>query len=133
MIEKTVINDIKIRPVKKPYIDPSKILGYEYFKSPYAQVFISSRKESGKSTIINNVVKNSVSKYTTVIFFVNTIERDHTYVDLLKYLDKKDIPHVEYHTFKGEDGEDLLRSTYELMKEETEKIKQMEKEEEKRR
>ena len=73
-----------------------KALGYQYFEEPYANIFLCAKKKSGKTTLIYNIIKNTIDKNTTVIFFVSTFHNDETYRYIEKYLQKNNINYIIY-------------------------------------
>ena len=93
------INDIKIRPVVHLSLEPTEILGYDYFPTLYSNIFVCSKRRSGKTTLIYNILKHCVSKRTNVVFFCSTIHRDSTYKLILEMLAKKKVNVVSYDHF----------------------------------
>ena len=73
------INNIKIRPVVHLALESHEILGYDYFSTLYSNIYICSRRRSGKTTLIYNILQHCVNKRTNVVFFCSTINRDSTY------------------------------------------------------
>lgn len=104
------INNIQIKPIinDKELNDKNKIVGYDYFKNPFSNVFICSKKRSGKTNTIFHILKNSIYKDCKVIFFCSTIMVDATYKKIMKMLDTKKIDYEPYDSFKDENGDDLL-------------------------
>ena len=121
------INDIIIKPVVHLALESHEILGYNYFPTLYANIYICSRRRSGKTTLIYNILKNCVNKRTNVVFFCSTIKRDSTYKLILEMLEKKKVNVMTYDHFL--DGkENILTSILEelnndLETKEQEKIK----------
>ena len=64
------INNIKIRPVVHLALESPEIVGYDYFPTLYSNIYICSRRRSGKTTLIYNILKSCVSKRTNVVFFL---------------------------------------------------------------
>jgi len=124
------INDIQIKPVIHLALEPTEILGYDYFPNLYSNIYICSKRKSGKITLIYNILKHCVSKRTNVVFFCSTIHRDSTYKKILEMLEKKKVNVVSYdHFIDGK--ENILNSILEelnesLEAEEEEKIKNAE-------
>ena len=73
------INNIKIKAVVHLALEQNEILGYNYFPTLYSNIYICSRRRSGKTTLIYNILKNCVNKHTNVVFFCSTINSDSTY------------------------------------------------------
>jgi len=84
------INTIHVKPLKsmKPKFDrPAK--GHEMFPNPYANIFILSRKNSGKSVLVSNIIqKVTRANYTTIVVFSNTLLKDPCWISLKKWCKK---------------------------------------------
>ena len=46
------INDIKIKPVVHLALESHEIVGYDYFPTLYSNIYICSKRKSGKTTLI---------------------------------------------------------------------------------
>lgn len=91
------INDIKVKPIKTLFND--KIIKHkEMFNNAYPNIFISSKKNSGKSTLIFNIIKYCALKNgkTKVRLFSTTYDNDNTIRTALIKMDKYNI---EYEVF----------------------------------
>ena len=64
------INKIQIRPVVHLALESHEILGHDYFPTLYSNIYICSRRRSGKTTLIYNILKHCVNKRTNVVFSV---------------------------------------------------------------
>ncbi len=74
------------RPQKPPR-------GKELFDLPFGQIFMASRKKSGKTTVIENILRNVMQPGKThVHFFVPTIKKDKSYRSILKHVKDKGNP-----------------------------------------
>ncbi len=78
-METKEINNKKIKPVVHLVLEQNEILGYVYFPTLYLNIYICSRRRSGKTTLIYNILKHCVNKRSNVVFFCSTIHRDSTY------------------------------------------------------
>lgn len=97
------INDITINPIEsveklKKKKSRKSIVGYDYFSEPFCNIFILAKKNSGKTTLIFNMIQHLLlSKSDQVVyFFVSTITKDVIYeriTDMLKYNE------IEYHCY----------------------------------
>lgn len=96
MVKLVKINDFVVKPVKSVNVSKEDIQGYDLIKELYSNIFICSKKKSGKTSLIYNILKNCANKMTTVIFVCSTIGKDKTYDEIFKMLDKKGINHEEY-------------------------------------
>ena len=107
-MKKIKINDIDVVPVIVSNLNEDQILGYQYFKTLYTNIYICSKRKSRKSTVIYNILKNCVGKKTNVVFFCSTIHRDDTYQKMLEMLEKKKI-NVMVHSHFIEDKHNILQ------------------------
>lgn len=91
------INDIKI-DVLKTKQDKKINLHQNMFYDYYPNILISARKNSGKSNLIYNIIKNIVvpKRLNKIFFFCKTFENDMTYQAMAEKLDKYNI---EYEVF----------------------------------
>ena len=64
------INKIQIRPVVHLALESHEILGYDYFPTLYSNIYICSRRRSGKTTLIYNILQHCLNKRTNVGFSV---------------------------------------------------------------
>jgi hypothetical protein len=64
------VNKISIKPVVHLALESYEILGYDYFPTLYSNIYIWSRRRSGKTTLIYNILKHCVNKRTNVVFSV---------------------------------------------------------------
>jgi hypothetical protein len=91
-METTKINNIKVKKVITNAIEDDKIGGYEMFKEPYCNIFLVSRKKSGKTNLIYNILKKCASKRTHVWVFSPTVQKDDTWKATIEMLKKKGCP-----------------------------------------
>ena len=129
MFQTKKINSVVVKPVKTVKMEPTDILGYDIIPNLYGVVYIPSKKESGKSTIVYNMVKKLANKYTIVYIFCSSYDIDPTYAEMMNYLDKKGI---QFHVFKSlTDGKiDHLADVMNQMEENIEAEKEEEEAEE---
>jgi len=73
--------------------------GEQLFNIPFSQIFMCSRKKSGKTVVIENVIRECINPGVThVHFFVPTIKKkDSGYEKLIQFLKKQDNP-MSIHT-----------------------------------
>lgn len=86
------INDIKI-DVLKTKQDKKINLHQKMFDNYFSNIFISSKKMSGKSNLIFNILKNVIvpKRLNKVFFFCKTFDNDLTYQAMTDKLDKYNI------------------------------------------
>ena len=101
------LNAIEIKPVKVPKQKKKDILGYDMFPVQYSNIFITARKNSGKSNLVYRIVENCTNRYTKVLIFAATVNKDPVYKKLIKMLTKRNIDTVASTDFMV-DGIDLL-------------------------
>lgn len=118
------INDITIEPIEKKVIDPSKIQGYDYFKRIAQTIFCCAPKNSGKTTVIRQILSTGINKETRVIIFCPTATKDDTWISILEMLDEREI-NYELHDSIGKNGQDLARIIDELLEPVVEEVEEI--------
>jgi hypothetical protein len=86
----------RVELIPKPKAASRPALGAEYFTEPYANILLLAKKNSGKTTIIYNIIKNCAGPNTEVIIFCPTWRRDDNYKHIIKHMNKRKIEHQEY-------------------------------------
>lgn len=68
------INNVEVKLPKKlnTFVDPKNIKGYDMFPEKHFNLFICSRKLSGKSVLLINILKNKADKDTVILVFSPT-------------------------------------------------------------
>ena len=121
MAEELVYKQIKLknREIKLPPKDDSKIcepdfLGREFFDLKNYACLLISKKRSGKSTVIYNILEKSVCKKDKIIIICPTIHLDDAYIGITKMLCDKGIDYIESSSIFGKDDKgvkfDVLNS-----------------------
>jgi len=84
------INNVKVAPVKivKEY-DDNDLKGKDLFETHPFNLFIASKKKSGKTSLISNIIKKTTDKDTIFYLFVSTHSIDPSWKSIIKYLDEK--------------------------------------------
>jgi hypothetical protein len=101
MITTEKINDVVVTVDKtKKDKDTRLAKGYKLFSEPYANIFICAKKKSGKTVLLQNILKQTVGRDTQVIFFCSTIYKDDTYLGIMKMLKKMGINYHAYTSMK---------------------------------
>lgn len=102
-MKKTKTSDIKIKPI--PGVDRDGKKGNAFFDRPNSNVFLLAPKQSGKTTVIYNILEGITDDDTIVIFFAGKIHKDPSYKAAIKMLKDKNIKHIkETSFFKEIDG-----------------------------
>lgn len=96
------LNDYKVKKIKLPKQN-LEVKGKELICEPYPNIFICAHKESGKTVTLFNILKSCIDQDTEVIFFVSTLYNDPSYKEIIRYLDKKQIPHQDFTSLKEND------------------------------
>lgn len=106
-------------------IDNRPVKGADLFPEIYSNIFICSRKKTGKTSVIFKILKDCVGRDTNIIVFCSTLHKDQSYKSMRKYFEKKGNNFIGYTSFK-EDGVDQL---FELVKHLQDKAEKEEEEE----
>lgn len=102
------INNIEIEPIKTKALPPlNRIKGGSLFGKLYTNALLLAPKNSGKTTIIMNIIKHCVNRNTSLIFFVATHNKDDSYEAIFKHLDDNGINYTTYDDII-EDGVNVL-------------------------
>ena len=102
------VNDFKISKIKLPKISQKKIRGGDLLPI-YSKVFLCAKKNSGKTTTIFNILKKCADKETVLDLFVSTIEKDRSWIQIVKYFQNKGCVVNSNISTIGDNGEDLIR------------------------
>jgi len=109
MIKTRKINDFRISKIKLPALSEKKIRGGELLPI-YSNTFICAKKNSGKTTVIFNILKKCVDRDTIVDLFVSTIEKDRSWLQIVDYLKNKGVTVNQNMSTIGPRGDDLIRN-----------------------
>jgi len=108
MLKTKRINDVRISKIKLPKLAQKKIRGASVLPL-YSNTFLCAKKNSGKTTTIYNALKKCVDKDTVLDLFVSTIEKDRSWIQIVKHFEGKGCV-VNAHTSTiDDDGNDLIR------------------------
>jgi predicted AAA+ superfamily ATPase len=101
-MKSTKINNAEIILPTLDIID-KKWKGKKILDLQYWVMAILSKRRSGKSTLIYNLIKQFANKNTIILFFCPTFHKDSTYGAIKKYLDEREINYEIFSHFI-EDG-----------------------------
>src|SRR5690625_4115123 len=87
MITCKKVNNLTVKPVKLNKPNKKDIKGGE-LADLYANIFLLAKKKSGKTSLINTLLKNFITKETEVIIFASTVEIDPTWRKIVEKLEK---------------------------------------------
>lgn len=129
MVYLTKINNDIVKPIKLEVKDINKpILGSQLFSEIYANICIISKKKTGKTTIVYNVIKKCANSNTKIIVFSSTFYKDKSFDSIRDFCNKHNI-YLESHTsLKDDNGEDILEK---MIKELENEVKEDDEKEEK--
>lgn len=108
MLKTKRINDVKISKIKLPCVAQKKIRG-SCVLPIYSNTFLCAKKNSGKTTTIYNMLKKCVDKDTVLDLFVSTIEKDRSWIQIVKHFRTKGCVVNAYTSTIDDDGVDLIR------------------------
>lgn len=82
-----------IKPVRRRQGGKQKpVKGKELVPDQFARMFLGAGSGSGKSTVINHLLKHTVDRRATVVIFSSTVDIDNVWKNSVNYLKKKKIP-----------------------------------------
>jgi len=111
------LHDYKVKIVPKPEDDdprPMKGTKLTGDSQPHHNIFLCAMKNSGKTTIIYNLLKACADKHTTVVAFVGTLHSDPSWLSIQQWCEDNDI------VFDGYTEFDNLAAWVELLEQENE-------------
>jgi len=84
------INNVSVRPVVVHDNNESeKIKGYKIAPFKYYNMFICSKKRSGKTSLINTIIRKTTDKRTNVWIFCSTYKLDDTWKAIIQFLEER--------------------------------------------
>ena len=89
MIKEETLNKVKVKPLVVSNQDFSAIKGNELFPSLYYNLFICSKKKSGKTSLINTIIQKCTDKRTIFFIFCATVSVDASWKAIVDYLEKR--------------------------------------------
>jgi hypothetical protein len=87
MISEKTLNNITVKPlVDANVLDETKIRGGKFFKEIYNVTYLCSRRKSGKTSVLAEIMKKTTDKKTTFWLFVPTHKIDPSWVTIIETL-----------------------------------------------
>lgn len=114
------INDEIVTPFKiSGGADTRPVKGEKLFSEVYSNIFLCARKKSGKTVVIQKIIKECVGKNTTVLAFCSTVNKDSNWIAIKKWCAKHKIPFEGFSSIR-EHKLDFLDSFIHRLEEEAE-------------
>jgi len=92
MIKEETLNKVKVKPLVVVSQDSSTIKGADLFPSLYYNLFICSKKKSGKTSLINTILQKCTDKRTLFFIFCPTVHVDASWKAIVSYLENRGNP-----------------------------------------
>jgi len=113
------LNNYRIKTIPKPEEDddtrPMKGIELTGNSQPHHNMFLCAMKNSGKTTIIWNMLQACADKHTTIVAFVGTLHSDNNWLGIQRWCLEKNINFIGYNEFDEEvDVGELNDSTLRL-------------------
>lgn len=89
MIKEEKLNSVKVKPLVVSQADTSKIKGADLFPSLYYNLFLCSKKKSGKTSLINTILTKTTDKKTIFFIFCPTVHVDATWKIIVETLENR--------------------------------------------
>lgn len=122
-----LINDFEVKPVKiKNSVDNSDLPGIDLFKVPFFNMNICAVRNSGKSTVIYNLVAKLANRgdarrkpnvRTHIFIFAGQVQKDPIYIQLVHKLQEAGYCVAAYDSLTDDDGNNRLTDLIESLKE----------------
>ena len=77
----------KVEPVKTKK-ETKKIKGDDWFPTKYPNIFCLAKKNSGKTTVVSNILDRCAGKQTKFIFICSTIDKDASWIKIVNKWEK---------------------------------------------
>ena len=94
----TKVNSKVVRAIKVPNRDTRPVRGSDVCPECYANIAILAKKNSGKTSIINKLLRECAGKNgrTCVMAFVSTLEKDAQWQVIKEWCENNNIPFLGY-------------------------------------
>lgn len=114
---KKLVDIRKVQPIRTRNtsgVDESKpVKGKHFIEHLYSNIYLAAKTNSGKTTVINHLLQNTIDRRTKVYIFASTINTDKSWLAIKRQLKRKNIECFSYDSiyFEGENlVEGLLKS-----------------------
>ena len=106
MYQRKKINNVKVVPIKLNEPKPEKILGYDLIPRLHCNIGAIGRKGSGKTNVVNCLLENCTDDETNVIIFSATVNSDPAWIEIRKWLDKREQPYAFFTSIHNEEEDE---------------------------
>jgi hypothetical protein len=84
------VNNVCVKPViVQDNNEAEKIKGFKIIPFAFYNMFICSKKKSGKTSLINTIIRKTTDKRTNVWVFCSTFKIDDSWKAIINYLEEK--------------------------------------------
>src|SRR4051812_23239784 len=105
------VNNCKVRTIPKVgEEDRRPIKGKEMCACLYANIYLVAKKNSGKTTVIDNILDRCAGRDTLVFAFVSTLNNDANWIAIKQRCEDKGIPFFGYTSIVDEEQVDQLQA-----------------------
>ena len=105
------VNNCKIRKIpREGEEDKRPIKGYELCQEVYANIYLIAKKNSGKTTVIYNIIDRCAGRDTIVFAFVSTLNNDANWKGIKTMCEDKGMPFFGFTSLVDEEGVDQLQA-----------------------
>lgn len=115
------VNNVKVRQIPRlGEEDKRPIKGCELCAQLYANIFLIAKKESGKTTVIYNILDRCAGRDTMVFAFVSTLNNDANWAAIQQMCEDKGMPFFGFTSIMDEDGVDQLQALVKTLQDKAE-------------
>lgn len=126
------VNNYKVRKIpREGEEDKRPIKGKELCCHLYANIFLIAKKESGKTTVIYNLIDRCAGRDTMVFAFVSTLNNDSNWIAIKNTCEERGMPFFGFTSIVDEDGVDQLQALVKSLQDKAEEEELKEEKDEK--
>jgi hypothetical protein len=115
LIYKNRVNNFIVTPLKLP-VDNRPVKGAFMFDKAYGALYAVGKKESGKTVLLWNIIRERCGKDTILVLYVSTIYNDPMWIEILNELEKMKIQVMIYTSIYDDDGNNTLGDLVDQLK-----------------
>lgn len=123
-VEKINNEVVKAVPLLKEK-DNRPIKGKNLFEELYANIYLCSKKKSGKTSTIYKILRRCAGPKTKIVAFCSTLHKDASWETIQAWCENKGLPFLGHTSLKADDGRDQLDELIQGLAEKTEVVPQM--------